>query len=316
MEKSQSRLGVVVVNWNRVRDTLAAYMSLKSSEYEDWWLYVVDNASDDDSAEILERELSDRSTIILNNINSGFSGGCNLGIQRALSEGCTHIFLLNNDAIVLPSTIRYLIDQSAKLEDNAILGCAVKISSTDKFQFFGSRTREDVGHPVWFDDSNLEKLSNNLIETDFVLGAALFAPARLWRKLGYFDERFYLNYEETDWCYRARKFGIYCYVVSKSIAIHKIGATIGPKNGPLQTYFIYRNELLFATRHANRRQQLRLILRTIKILLKSTLNDCIKFKKMRPSTITHALAVYDFMRGKFGDCPAVVRRLAIAHRSD
>jgi GT2 family glycosyltransferase len=315
MEKSQSRLGVVVVNWNRARDTLAAYMSLKSSTFEDWWLYIVDNASDDNSVELLERELFDRSTIILSHINAGFSRGCNLGIQRALSEGCTQIFLLNNDATVLPSTIKCLIDESAKLNESAILGCAVKISGTDKFQFFGSRTRKDVGHPVWFDDKDREKLSNALIETDFVLGAALFAPAKIWRKLGYFDERFYLNYEETDWCYRARKFGFSCYIAPSSVIIHKVGATIGPIDGPLQKYFLRRNELLFGLQHANKIQIIKLFIRTTSDLINSAVKDIIKFHLIKPSTIAHAIALYDFARGKFGDCPKIIRDLAHKHTS-
>jgi GT2 family glycosyltransferase len=313
VKEGQFRVGVVVVNWNRAHDTLAAYMSLKSSTFENWWLYVVDNASEDNSADILGRELDDRATLILNNINSGFSGGCNLAIRRALSEGATHIFLLNNDAAILPSTLGCLLDQSITLNDSAILGCVLKIYGTDNIQFFGSRTRDDVGHPIWFDSADLDKLSQTVIETDFVLGAALFAPATIWRQVGYFDERFYLNYEETDWCYRARKLGIPCYVVPAAVALHKVGATMGPTDGPLQNYFIYRNELLFASHHAKRQQQIRLLFRTVIILIKSAIDDFRCFRKLRPATLAHAIALYDFTRRKSGDCPTVIRQFALQH---
>jgi len=313
VKEGQLRVGVIVVNWNRANDTIAAYTSLKLSTFENWWLYVVDNASEDDSADILARELDNQSTLILNSTNSGFAGGCNLGIQRASSEGATHIFLLNNDATVLPSTLGGLMSQSLTLSDSAILGCVVKIYGTDDIQFFGSRTRADVGHPAWFGRADLKKLSQTVIETDFVLGAALFAPTKIWRKVGLFEEKYYLNYEETDWCYRARKLGVSCYVVTAAIALHKVGATIGPMNGPMQNYFICRNELLFASYHATLKQNITLLLRSVTGLIKSGIKDLIKFGKIKPSTLAHAIALHDIIRGKLGDCPTIIRKFALQH---
>ncbi len=311
----QSRVGVIVVNWNRADDTICAYNSLKSSNFQKWHLYVIDNASEDNSSEILSDNLIDKATLILNDVNSGFSGGCNIGVGRAILDGSTHIFLLNNDAVVLSSTIERLINESMHLNNNAILGCAVKFYGTEKFQFFGSRTREDVGQPSWFDENDSEKLSGRLIETDFILGAALFAPTQIWHEVGQFDERFYLNYEETDWCYRARKFGFQCYVVSDAVALHRVGANIGPIGGPMQNYFSYRNELLFASNHATLNQKKNIFIRTAKNLLKSLMRDILNFGRLKPATIAHAIALYDFGRKKFGDCPAIIRKFARAHPS-
>jgi len=309
------RVGVVIVNWNRASDTISAYKSLILSKYEDWHLYVVDNFSTDNSSEILSRELTVNTTLILNSSNDGFAGGCNRGIQRALLDCSSHIFLLNNDAIVLPSTISILINESIELDNNSILGCVVKFYETRQIQFFGCRNREDVGHPAWFDQDDLAKLSQKLIITDSVLGAALFAPADIWRRIGYLDERFYLNYEETDWCYRARKNGFCCYVVSNAIIFHKSGATMGPTNGPLQNYFMYRNELLFASIHATPIQKLNIFLRTLLILLKSIMKNLIEFRKIKESTKSHAIAIFDFLFGKFGDCPNIIRQFAMNYSS-
>ncbi len=301
-----------MVNWNRADDTVAAYRSLKSSTSEAWRLYVVDNASTDASAQVLSGELTERATLILNDRNAGFSGGCNLGVDRALQDGCTHLFLLNNDATVLTSTLQALIETSAELGDGAVLGSAIKVAGTHAFQFFGSRTSARFGHPAWFDDADLSELSKPLIETDFVLGAALFAPARIWRQIGSFDDRYFLNYEETDWCYRARASGFRCYILPTSVVMHKSGATVGPIQGPLQSYFIYRNELLFASDHATWRQKANIGCRSIEVLLRSAIKDLIRSRTLTPSTLAHALALLDFSRRRFGDCPPIVRRLAKA----
>jgi GT2 family glycosyltransferase len=311
MEANKFRVGIIIVNWNRPHDTVAAYNSLQLSTFENFWIYVVDNASTEDSAIVLNRNIKRNATIIYNNINSGFSGGCNIGIQNALLDGSTHIFLLNNDATVLPSTINSLIYQTMSLNNNAILGCSIKIFGTEKFQFFGSRTNLDVGHPDWFDLSDTEKLTSELIESDFALGAALFAPANIWRDIGYFEENFFLNYEETDWCYRARKFGYKCYIVPTSIVIHKVGASIGPLDGPMQNYFLHRNELLFSSRHANAQQRANLIFRTIGRLVKRAVKDLIRKGTITSSTKAHAIGIYDFARGNFGDCPPLIRKFAL-----
>ncbi len=308
-------MGVVVVNWNRAQDTILAYNSLKLSTFEEWHLYVVDNNSLDDSINILNSEINENGTIILNDINAGFAGGCNIGIHRAILDGSTHIFLLNNDATVLPSTINGLIYQSIKTNNSAILGCAIKIFGTEKFQFFGSQTNKSVGHPEWFDASETEKLTSELIESDFALGAALFAPANIWINIGYFEENFFLNYEETDWCYKARQFGYKCYIVPNSIVIHKIGASIGPLDGPMQNYFLHRNELLFSSRHANIKQRANLIFRTIGRLAKRAVKDLIRNGRITPSTKAHAIGLYDFARGNFGDCPPVIRKIALEYMS-
>jgi GT2 family glycosyltransferase len=308
-------IGVVIVNWNRAQDTVAAYQSLIPSTFEDWRLYVVDNASSDDSAAVLDRDLGAKATLILNDSNAGFSGGCNLGVARALADGATHIFLLNNDATVLPCTLERLIGESLAEGDRAVLGCAVKHFGTDTYQFFGSHTASKFGTPLWFEDDELEKLASRVIESDFVLGAALFAPARIWREIGDLDDRFYLNYEEADWCYRAREAGFACYVVPAAVVLHRVGASIGPTNGPMQAYFLSRNELLFARRHATLSQINRLFARSLSNLLKTAIKDLIRFRNLAAPTKAHARGLYDFVCGRFGDCPALIRKFAADHRA-
>jgi GT2 family glycosyltransferase len=307
------RIGVICVNWCRAQDTLDAYASLTNSSRQDWWLYVVDNASQDGSYSILQDSLGDQTTLISNPTNAGFSGGCNVGIKRALDDGATHIFLLNNDAKVEKNALDLLIQASASLGEKAALGSAVMYDGTNKYQFFGSRIDQNIGHPVWLRDKDLHQIKQTLIPTDFILGAALFAPAEIWRTVGFFNERFYLNFEETDWCYRARKLKFDCYIVPKSLTFHKAGATLGPIDAPLQIYFLSRNELLFSSYHASLKQKITLQARSANVLIKSIIKDILIYGSIKPTTKAHAIAIYDFLRGKFGDCPEIVRTYALSH---
>src|SRR5579872_6849294 len=104
-------VGVVIVNWNGWRHTIAACRSLDQSLYRNLKIIVVDNASSDDSVAQLRAAIP-QADIIASSTNAGFSGGCNIGIRRALDLKCDYVLLLNNDALVEDHTIGRLVECS------------------------------------------------------------------------------------------------------------------------------------------------------------------------------------------------------------
>jgi GT2 family glycosyltransferase len=129
-----AKVGVVLLNWNGWRYTVAAAGSLQSRPGISITTIAVDNASLEHLRDVLPA-----AEIIANPVNSGFAGGCNVGIRRALELGCDYIFLLNNDAIVCPATIPELVAASQRLHDKTILGSVVRFADSDEYQYFGSR---------------------------------------------------------------------------------------------------------------------------------------------------------------------------------
>jgi GT2 family glycosyltransferase len=155
-------------------------------------------------------------------------------------------------------------------------------------------------------------LKQPLIETDFVFGAALFATARLFKKVGLFDERFFPTFEETDWCYRADAMGIPRYVVNDAIVEHVGSASMGSATSPLQAYFPQRNRLLFYEKHAGLRFVLRGMkrsLRTGRQGLKRELLGLLKGGWIDPMRQARIIALRDYLIRRFGNCPAEVRSL-------
>ena len=307
-------IAVVMVNWNGWRDTLEALASLKASDHVDWRLYVVDNASADDSVGQLSAHAPE-ARLIASPVNDGFAGGCNRGIAAALADGADAVFLLNNDAAVRPDTLSALAAASAA-HPNAVLGAAVRYKMGGGWQFFGSRADPGTGAPEWFrhpDDAGV--LGAAMIPTDFVFGAALFAPARLFREIGLFDERFFLTYEETDWCYRARAAGAECFVVRDAVVEHVGSASLGSAASPLQAYFLQRNRLLFWQKHAGARRLLRGIKGDLRWLSQGFGGDLRALARGHlpdPTRRARFAAWRDWALRRFGDCPPGVRRLRAA----
>jgi GT2 family glycosyltransferase len=235
-------VAVVIVNWNGADDTLEAFASLKSSTHANWRCVVVDNASGDGSQERLRRARD--IVLVESEDNLGFAGGCNLGISTARGLGADYVFLLNNDAWVTPDTLAQLVAAARALGDQAALGAVVRYPDGQP-QFHGT-IKSRWGHSIWLQPSEERlKASPELIPTDFIMGAALLAPMSLFDAIGDLDERFFLNFEEMDWCYRAASHGFGSFVLKEAVVFHKGSASLGTLDSPLQTYFRARNELLY-----------------------------------------------------------------------
>ncbi len=311
-------IGIVFVNWNGWEDAVRSYKSLAASEYNNWRLIVVDNASSDRSVEMIRREIPE-AMLIESGANLGFAGGCNVGIARALQMGMDYVFLLNCDATVLPDTLGKLVSASRQLNHKAILGSVVRYFPSGQIQYMGSRRSPQSGRPHWYTEAeDGERLQQELIEADFIFGAALFAPSDIFRQVGLFDERFFLNYEETDWCYRAADAGTASYVVTGSEVQHIGSASLGPRTAPLQTYFLARNRLLFYDKHGSLRFRVRAYLEVLRDLggrLRRSATQSPPFGRLEPATRALLLSIRDYAFRRFGDCPARVRELADIDRA-
>jgi GT2 family glycosyltransferase len=102
MVSCSQMVGIVILNWNNYDVTSRCLHSLKDIEYSNHVIYLVDNASTDNSMERLKEEFSKEKLIIFiqNTSNLGFAAGCNSAISQALDDGCQYILLLNNDCII------------------------------------------------------------------------------------------------------------------------------------------------------------------------------------------------------------------------
>jgi GT2 family glycosyltransferase len=103
-----AQIAVITVNWNGWRNSLACLKALRTSVGPDWHLFLIDNASQDDSLTYLS-DLGADVTLIRSPTNGGWTGGNNIGVQRALEVGHEFLFLLNNDALVMPDTLSFLM---------------------------------------------------------------------------------------------------------------------------------------------------------------------------------------------------------------
>ncbi len=296
--------------------SLACLGSLRRSRGATWRLYLVDNASTDDSLEQLA-DLGADVVLLRSSVNGGWTGGNNLGVRRALDDGFEHIFILNNDALVEPDTLATLLDLFRTRGTRPVLGPVQLDHDGRTPEFVGAEIEAATGLPriTRVQEVVLDDLPA-IYPTAFVKGAALFAHRDHFERAGLFDADFYLNYDDTDWCFRVRAAGFEMLMTTTARVVHAGSGSIGGALSPLNIYFLARNELLFAERHCGLRQ------RPAQLVSYQKLSSRIPQYPTRTRRAVallfgrHATArawragVRDYLLRRFGDCPRAIRQMS------
>lgn len=258
------KVGIIILNWNGKTDTLELLSSAANIDYPNLDVFVVDNGSSDDSVAAIRRQYP-YARILINSTNLGFAEGNNVGIRQALAEGSDYILILNNDTIVSPNIIRVFIEQMQSSSQIGILGAKIFLyDERDKLDHLGGQWNLKKG---CFDLVGLRELDQHEAweksqELDYVYGCALFVRKEVFEVTGLFEERFFLIWEEADFCFRARRAGFKIQRCSQAKVWHKVSASfVGGK--PHSTYFWWRNRLLWIERNCSRKDTILLYLRVL-----------------------------------------------------
>lgn len=275
------KLAIITINYNGLADTIDLLESLKKAKKEYHFniqVYVIDNASSDDSVDVLARRFPEI-RLIESPTNLGFAAGNNLGIKQALKEKADWIMLINNDTLIDESLFKNLY--KSPLQDKKVGALGGLIYFAKGFEFKKRYKKEDLGKVLWFAGGSLDwnniygtsdlvdqvdnKQIKTIKETDFITGAFLITRRDVLKKAGLFDEDYFMYFEDVDLCHRVFQKG-YKLLVDPSLKIwHKVAQSSGI-GSPLNDYFITRNRLLFGLKYATLRTKIALIREAIKFI--------------------------------------------------
>ncbi|MDX8430738.1 MAG: glycosyltransferase family 2 protein [Candidatus Algichlamydia australiensis] len=310
-------ISVVILNWNGKNDTLACLQSLDNADYQQLKTYVVDNGSTDNSIQAIQAQFPNVE-LIETGENLGFAGGNNVALRKILQTETDYIFLLNNDTVVRPDIFKSFVARAEK-EPNSVWGGKLCLYDLpDTLDHLGGIW--DEKHASFRLVGNREKsaLFSEPIEMDYICGAALFAPKRVFEKVGLLEEKYFLVWEEADWCTRAKRAGFKMLLCPEATLFHKVSASF--QDRAHQSYFSFRNRLLFIERNFELKErckylfriftkevsknykhyQIRLFTRRVGIALRRDKPErAEKIKKLR----ARLCAFRDYTLRRFGNCP-------------
>ncbi len=275
------KVGVVILNY-KVKDlAIRAVKSVLDSTYPELSIIVVDNNSKDGLGEELTK---DRSVIFIqNSANLGFTGGNNVGIKKALNMGAELVFMLNPDAYVEKDTIEKLVTGLERYHAG-IVNPKIYFDNSKTIWFAGKKFdyKNVLASHIGVDKEDHGQFDEEK-ELEDATGAALLISKEVLEKVGDFDDRYFLYYEESDLVYRAKKAGFKAYYIPSAVVYHKNAQSTGV-GSPLQDYFITRNRMLFASKFLPFRTRFALFREALRHL----------------GNPNRRLALFDFLTGKFG----------------
>jgi GT2 family glycosyltransferase len=234
-------LSIVIPNWNGAHLLPTCLDSLKRQTYTDFEIIVVDNASTDNSRELMARDYPAVRVVALDS-NRGFAGGVNAGIRAASAPV---IVLLNNDTEAEATWLEELV---RALQADSRAGMAASklrlFDERDKLHSAGDFYRVD-GVPgnrgVWEVDRGQY---DDPAAAPPVFGACAGAAAyrrELFDRVGILDEDLESYCEDVDLNWRARLAGYGCVYAPRAVVYHHLSATGG---GVRASYFVGRNFIL------------------------------------------------------------------------
>ena len=287
---------IVVLSWNRAATALECLDSIARSHYANARVVVVDNASEDDSADRI-RELFPQIPLVRNPANLGYAEGNNVGMRYALERGAEFVLVLNDDILIEPDTLGCMVEAAGR--GVAAVGCKVRLFDEPDRLWAAGNANFNLAEAHPKDDGRFDAPR----DLDYAVGCSILLRADVLKEIGCFDPAYYLTYEEVDWCCRARKAGYRIVYEPRAVVYHKHTTSFTGNHSPAFHYLSARNCLLFWKRNNlmvrwrpsvlyglySWLSEIRLILRTGRS----------KPRRMYAAT----LGVIDYYRGRFGAPP-------------
>lgn len=278
-----SKVLIILVNWNGWRDTLECLASLRKLTGTQYRVVVCDNGSADDSVQQItawakvqrltwaqydcnaaeqggKRSVDPWLTVIRSDENLGFAGGNNVGLRYGLARaGFDYFWLLNNDTVVKPDSLTYLVERMRQDPEIGICGSTIlNYTKRDKILALGGgRYISWLGVPWhhgrvyrYAPDINQKRAETRM---NYVEGASMLVSRSFLEQIGLMNEEYFLYFEELDWTLRSRGRFRLGYAPA-SIVYHKVGTSIGTSSNPARKslvcdYYTIRNRIRFTRQH-------------------------------------------------------------------
>lgn len=288
-------VGIVISNYNGWQDTVQCLESLQKQTYRDFEIILLDDASTNDSVQQLQKHLTENTVFLPQEANSGFAAVNNVGMRRALADGCDWVLLLNNDTVVAPDFLETLLRETPA----GAVSCPkmLFLDPPDEIWFAGGELDRATGKVKHL--GGHEKDGQAFAEkkqVSFITFCCVLLPRQVVEEVGFLDETLFMYCEDVDYCIRLADAGVPMWLLPDAKIWHKAGGSAG---GMLSVYYITRNTLYLTCKG---KSALQIRARTLPVLISGAaryaLTKLLGRKKGRSyGAFRGAL---DFWRGRMG----------------
>ncbi|WP_212959983.1 glycosyltransferase family 2 protein [Cohnella xylanilytica] len=288
------KVGIVMVNYNGEKFQNDCLASLREITYTNFMTIIVDNASVDNSVEMVKKKYPEVFLLEMGE-NLGVAKANNIGINYAIENNCDYVLLLNNDTEVQRDFLTNLVEKADEktlvvpkmyyYEPNNMIWCAGGEIDWKKAVTIHYGMKE-------MDDKSLNKESY----IEYSPTCCMLIHKSVFSNIGLMDEKYFMYYDDTDFCVRATASGYKILYQPKSIIWHKVSSSSGGEESLTSIYYGNRNRLYFIDKFYKKKHAVKTfyyVTRIIKLLYWL-------FKGQKKKIETLYKAILDYHRREMG----------------
>ncbi len=236
---------VITLNWNHCDDTLTFLASASRLIYPHYRILVVDNGSKDGSALTIATNYPSVKQIT-NGRNLGFAAGVNVGIRHAMAHGAEWVWLTNNDTFLAADALNLLVKAALTLDADMAATKILYANGPERIWSMGGwRSHVTLEITSFRRRSSNAQAEENPFEVDFITACGMLIRRRCLEKVGLLDERFFMYYEDSDYCLRAQATGCRAFIVPQARMWHRVAASIGGSDSLDERYYMALSSVRF-----------------------------------------------------------------------
>lgn len=216
-------------HWDQTENCLNDLFRNDSGRFR---VLVVDNGSKDETVQNIRRDFP-QVHLVVSQSNRGFGAANNLGVSQIenLEENFDSIFILNNDMRIPDGAIKALQESLSKSPADVIVPRLLNVdgsvqknwfSEIPPLQFFLNAFRSEKSAGRYVHGTTAPVAGSNFLEARWTNAAAWLMTVATWKKVGGFDEKIFMYYEDVDWAYRARALGIR-FLIDPDVSLTHLG---------------------------------------------------------------------------------------------
>lgn len=295
------KIGIVICNYNKREYVVNCIQSVLESKTDDFDIYVVDNASTDDSVKAIRETYGGKVTVLVNKENLGGSGGFNTGIRKVLEEGYEYLYCLDNDVLVDENAVGALADYLDAHEDTGVAGSIVyHMDYPDYVQQYGLdidfENYTAITHYADFpDDGSIPEV--NFCDTVATCSVMIRTDCIRTTEIGIMPENNFIYWDDMEWIYRFTLAGFKVVTIRDSVVLHKMGSNTRPANTFIN-YYMWRNRINFFMKYTPEDKIDTMSYRILSAVFDSLYESMYREEHHVMQTISYAF--YDAVRGVRG----------------
>jgi hypothetical protein len=240
------KVSILFVNFNGKKDTFELIESIKKIKYKNYDIIIVDNGSIDGTQEDFKKKKYDKiATLIENKKNIGVEGAANIGFKEALRRKSDYICYMDNDELVKPDFLNFLVAEMEKHPDVAVAQSKVYYANPKNMIWCAGAKYTFRGYRALNQGEIDNGQTDGRTYVDAVDGNFMIRTSVL-KEIGFYDYTLFFVDGPMDWLMRAEKKGYKALYIPKSVIWHKVsGTSTKLKMGQeIRVYYPIRNWIL------------------------------------------------------------------------